>query len=94
MSATIHAMDQAPAPSPQRSLTRTIGVVLVAFLAAVIVTWGAIQIRKMSDQPRGNDAATARPSDAEKLRILASLSSTSTPSIEDRLKILESLRTP
>lgn len=68
-------------------------VVLLALLAAIAVTIGAIQLRAWWSEyasPSANSAVTA-PSKEEKLRILAALSSTSSVSVVQKSKTLHGL---
>jgi hypothetical protein len=68
-------------------------VTLLALLAAIVVTLGVIQLRVWMSGNLGanNNSTMTNPSDAEKLRILASLSSTSSASTAEKAKTLHAL---
>jgi hypothetical protein len=61
---------------------------LLALLAAVVVTLGAIQLRVWWST---HTSGTSSDSDSKKLDILASLKSSSTPPLSDQAKILRTL---
>ena len=71
-------------------------VTLLALIAAIVVTLGAIQLRVWlsGNIDSGTNSAATNPSDAEKLAILASLAATSTPSAAQKEKTLHALSSP
>ena len=76
---------------------KPLAIVLLAFLAALAVTLGAIQLRAWrsgKDLSSANGMATTSPSDDQKLAILASLSASSSATIAEKSKTLRSLSIP
>ena len=73
-----------------RTKIRTLAVLLLAFLAAAAVTFGVLQIRSWRVSHLPTNTVSTR-SDEERLRILASLAASSTPTVEERSVILDTL---
>ena len=69
-------------------------VTLLALFAAIAVTLGVIQLRAWWSGYSDANSSAMTPSDEEKLRILASLSSTSSASVGEKSKVLNSLSSP
>ncbi len=72
-------------------------IIVLAFVAALAVTLGAIQLRAWwsSRASNGeNSMSTTSPSDAQKLAILESLSASSSASVQEKAKTLQSLAGP
>ena len=69
-------------------------VTLLALFAAIAVTLGVIQLRAWWSGDADPNPSAMTPSDEEKLRILASLSSTSSVSVSEKSKVLDSLSSP
>ena len=70
---------------------------VLAFVTALAVTLGAIQLRAWrSARDSGLDGgiATTSPSDTQKLAILASLSASSSATVAEKSKTLKSLSAP
>jgi len=79
-------------PIPGKLLARGTGIVLLSLLSAIVIIVGLIVAREWRGGIMGDTFhTTTTQSEEEKLHMLALLAATSTPSMEDRLKILKVL---
>jgi hypothetical protein len=72
-------------------------IIVLAFVAALAVTLGAMQLRSWWSARHSsgdNTRSASSPSDQQKLAILESLSASSTATVEEKSKTLQSLSSP